>query len=156
MEGCKVTSQKSDFNIFRVNLITGASAIPFGWLRYRSQHRQCRAFSTISVRLASSRTSMSCNKGCGSNSIKLSGAKFRKDRVNNHDTNSLYIIYCIRKRAISPDYFVKSVGVYSENPDVFSKSREPAYWFAAFMWPTGVYHAVCIRSCAAGRQAGSS
>ena len=36
MEGCKVSSQKSDFTIFRVNLITDATAIAFGWLRYAS------------------------------------------------------------------------------------------------------------------------
>jgi hypothetical protein len=80
MEGCTLASQKSDFNIFGVNLITDATAIPLGWLRYArhdawaedardlltelaaylpehahsivpypSHHRQCRAFSTISV-----------------------------------------------------------------------------------------------------------
>ncbi len=32
MEGCTLSSQKSDFNIFSVNLITDATAIPFGWL----------------------------------------------------------------------------------------------------------------------------
>jgi len=31
MEGCTLSSQKSDFNIFRVNLITDATTIPFGW-----------------------------------------------------------------------------------------------------------------------------
>ena len=36
MEGCKLSSQKSDFNIFSVNLITDATAIPLGWLLYAS------------------------------------------------------------------------------------------------------------------------
>ena len=36
MEGCTLSSQKSDFNIFRVNLITDATAIPLGWLLYAS------------------------------------------------------------------------------------------------------------------------
>jgi hypothetical protein len=36
MEGCKVSSQTSDFTIFRVNLLTDATAIPFGWLLYAS------------------------------------------------------------------------------------------------------------------------
>ena len=36
MEGCILSSQQSDFNIFRVNLITDATAIPLGWLLYAS------------------------------------------------------------------------------------------------------------------------
>ena len=34
MEGCTLSSQKSDFDIFRVNLITDATAIPLGFLLY--------------------------------------------------------------------------------------------------------------------------